>query len=372
MIPLHRPCLGKEELEAVESVFQSGWLGLGEKVKEFEATLSAFLGVPHVVCVNSGTSALFLSLMALDIREPDEVIMPSLTFVSCLQAALMVGAKVRFCDIDPITLNLDVSHLESLLSPKTRAILSFHCSGFPCDLDDILRLCRQREIRSIEDAAHALGSQYRSRRIGAFSDATCFSFDPIKLITCGEGGAIVVQDKEVDRRLRSIRNLGMEKDAWSFYREGERREHKVHTKALRFHMSDLNAAMGLVQMRKIDLFIRRRQEIAQYYDSSFKGIEGIRTIKKSFPDTVPFNYVLHVPGKGDALISWLNRHGIQSSHLYTPNHLQPICGENPVSLPVTETVSPDLVALPLFPDLTDSEVERVHETVLGFFGRSTE
>lgn len=367
MIPLHRPILGGEELVAVKEVFESGWLGLGQKVGDFESALADFLGAPHVVCVNSGTSALCLSMMSLDLHEEDEIIMPSLTFVSCVQAAMFVGARVRFCDVEPETLNLDVLHMERLVNSRTRAVLAFHCSGLPCDLDGILNFSRKHGLKTIEDAAHALGSSHRGRRIGGFSDMTCFSFDPIKLITCGEGGAVVVKEESLDRRLRRMRNLGMERTAWSFQANRERREHRVCEKGLRLHMSNLNAAIGLAQLKKIDFFIQRRQEIAQQYDSALAGLEGVRSFPKPFPETVPFNYVIHVPERGAALIEWLNGHGIESSMPYAPNHLQPIFkGQSCGSLPVTESMAPDLVALPLHPGLSDSEVERVWETVQNF------
>ena len=367
MIPLHRPVLGEEELDAVREVFRTGWLGLGEKVSEFEAALAGFLQAPHVVCVNSCTSALYLSMMALGLGEGDEIVMPSLTFVSCVQAAVFVGATVRFCDVDPETLNLSVSDVERLVGPRTRAVLAFHCSGLSCDLDGLLGLCRDRGVRVIEDAAHALGSTYGGKRIGGFGDATCFSFDPIKLITCGEGGAVVVTDEALDRRLRRMRNLGMEKSAWSFHAERGRREHRVCDLGLRTHMSNLNAAIGLAQLRKVDAFIRRRQEICRVYDAALGALEGVRVFPKPFPETVPFNYLVHVPGSGEALMAWLNRQGIESSRPYTPNHLQPVFAAHATGpLPVTERVAPDLVALPLHPGLSDGDVERVLEVVRGF------
>ncbi len=367
MIPLHRPSLGHEELEAVREVFESGWLGLGKKVADFEAALAEFLGVRHVVCVNSGTSALYLSMLALGLGPGDEIVMPSLTFVSGLQAALFAGMRVKFCDIEAETLNLSVSHLEKLVTSRTRAVLAFHCSGLPCDLDAVLSLCRERGLWTIEDAAHALGSLYKGKRIGGFGDATCFSFDPIKLITCGEGGAVVVKDKSAEQRLRSMRNLGMEKDAWRFHAQGERREHKVCTRGLRLHMSDLNAAIGLVQLKRINDFIKRRQEIARYYDACFAGVDGLRVIYRQSPNTVPFNYIVHVPGKGNILIEHLNRDGIQANHPYMPNHLQPLVNQPLGSLPVTESIYADLVAIPLHPSLTDQEVEKVCQSVLTAF-----
>ncbi len=204
MIPVSRPSIGEEELKAVGKVFRTGWLGLGSVTKEFEDGVAKFLSHQeknYVVAVNTGTTALHLALDAIGIKTGDEVVLPSLTFVATAQTVLACGATCVFCDIEEDTLNMDIEDLKRKITHKTRAIIPVHYRGLPCNMDAILDIALSKKIRIVEDAAHAFGSYYKGKRIGSFGDITCFSFDPIKNITCGEGGAVVTRDKDLFEKM---------------------------------------------------------------------------------------------------------------------------------------------------------------------------
>ncbi len=276
IIPVQRPSLGPEELQAVERVFKSGWLGLGEVTQAFESELRRFLGAGHAVAVSNGTAALHLALDILDLKPQDEVLVPTLTFVATPQAVVMAGATPVFCDVDPGTFNLDVRDAASRITPRTKAILPVHYGGTACDMDAVHRLAAEAHLHVVEDAAHAYGSMYKGRMIGTLSELTCFSFDPIKNITCGEGGAVVTSDQSLAEKVAARRVLGIVRDAtprpdavhlWSY---------TVAEPGFRYHMGNLNAAIGLEQMKRFDAFRKRRRAIAGRYDEALAGISDCR------------------------------------------------------------------------------------------------
>lgn len=251
LIPVSRPSLGEEELASVRTVFDSGWLGLGAQVLEFEQNLQKFLGAKHVVCTNTGTTALHLALDVLGIGKGDEVIVPSFTFVATIQAITATGATPVFCDIHADDLNMDAGDVRKKITRRTKVILPVHYRGIPCDMDAIHALVKERNITVVEDAAHAFGSSYKGKKIGSFRNIACFSFDPIKNITCGEGGAVVFQDDALLEKVQQKRILGIDKDTWSRYRNERSWFYDVVTQGYRYHMSNINAAIGLVQWENL-------------------------------------------------------------------------------------------------------------------------
>lgn len=196
MIPTYRPCVGSEELDAVRAVFDSRWLGMGDLTHKFERRLEEFLGARRVIAVDRGTAALHLALDALELQASAEVIVPSLTFVGTIQAIRMAGASPVFCEVEPQTLNMDLADALSRITDKTRVIMPVHFGGLPCAMEKLLHAARARGIRVVEDAAHAFGARYNGRMIGSLGELTCFSFDAIKNITCGEGGAVATDSDE--------------------------------------------------------------------------------------------------------------------------------------------------------------------------------
>ncbi len=213
-IPVSRPSVGMDEIEEIRKVFDSGWLGLGSTVFEFEKKLSEYLGGRDVIAVNTGTTALHIALDALGIADGDEVILPSLTFCASVQVITALRAVPVFCEINPDTLTVDINDVKQRITSRTKAIMPVHYCGQPCDMDALLALGRERNIMIVEDAAHAFGSSYQGKKIGSFGDVACFSFDPIKNITCGEGGAVVLGDDDIAEEIRRKRILGIDKDIY--------------------------------------------------------------------------------------------------------------------------------------------------------------
>lgn len=367
LIPVSRPSIGAEELEEIKKVFESGWLGLGEWVMKFENTLKEFLGAKNVIAVNTGTTALHISLDALGVKKGDEVIVPSLTFVATLQAIMLTGATPIFCDIEEESLNMDVEDFKKRITKKTKVVIPVHCGGFSCEMDEILNIAHSKNIKVVEDAAHAFGSFYKKRKIGSFGDVTCFSFDPIKNITCGEGGAIATSDKKLAQIIYKKRILGIDKDTWSRYKHKRDWFYNVTTLGFRYHMSNINAAIGLIQIKKFDNFMKRKKEIVKQYDSNFKDILQIKLLKRDYENTAPFNYIIRAKKSRDKLMEFLKERSIDSGVHYIPNHLQPFFKNFATKLPVTETVWQEILTLPLYFDMTDEEVGKVIDSVKEFF-----
>jgi perosamine synthetase len=364
-IPVQRPCVGEDELAAVREVFAGGWLGMGPVTRAFEQALQEFLGVKHVAAVNTGTSALHLALDALGLGPGDEVILPSLTFVASAQAVLAVGAQPVFCEARPETLTLDVRDAARRVTGRTRAIMPVHYGGLACDMDEVLAFAAARRLRVVEDAAHAFGSLYKGRQIGTLGDVTCFSFDPIKNITCGEGGAVATADDAVAQRVLSRRVLGMDRNTRD--RPGERRWcYEVVAPGFRYHLSDINAAIGLRQLARLGEFRARKRDIVRRYDAAFAGLGGVQTVRHT-DETFPFFYVLRVTdGRRDRLMSYLAERDIGTGVHYVPNHLQPLFKGQGPPLPVTERLFHEIVTLPLYFEMTDPDVDAVITGVRSF------
>jgi perosamine synthetase len=368
MIPVQRPCLGQEELRLVREVFDSRWLGMGSVTKAFEDRLATLLGVRHVVAVNTGTSALHLALNALEFEPGDEVIVPSLTFVATAQVILQVGARPVFCEVSPDTLNLDLADAFSRVTPRTKAFLPVHYGGLSCEMDRLLPFARERGIRIVEDAAHAFGSTFKGRPIGGLGDLTCFSFDPIKNITCGEGGAVTTNDDELARRLVPARILGIDNDTWNRYRNERNWFYQVVHPGFRYHLSNINAAIGLAQLDRFDDFRYRKRAVVRRYDEAFADLSGLALIRHDLDEEFPFFYIVRVRDRRrESLMSYLKERGVGSGVHYIPNHIQPLFSEYATPLPITEHVFEEILTLPLYVEITDDEVHRVIEAVRGFF-----
>ena len=370
MIPVSRPSIGKEELAAIEKVFATGWLGLGSVVFDFENQLKAYCGANNAIAVNTGTTALHLALDAFAIGPGDEVIVPSMTFAASIQAITQTGASPVFCEVRESDLNIDVSDVRKKVSSKTRAIMPVHYCGKPCVMDELLTLGREHDLKIIEDAAHAFGSKYKGKMIGGLGDATCFSFDPIKNITTGEGGAVTLADDELAEKMRRKRILGIDKDTWHRYKNERTWSYEVVEQGYRYHMSNINAAIGLEQLKKLDKFIARKRAITMKYDKEFAGLKGIKVLANDHIETAQFCYIIRVTdGRRDKLMVQLKEKGVGSGVHYIPNHLQPFFKKYASgSLPVTERLGEEILTLPLYYDMKDDEVELVVKSVKEFAG----
>ncbi|MDD1661579.1 MAG: DegT/DnrJ/EryC1/StrS family aminotransferase [Methanomicrobiales archaeon] len=359
-IPVSRPSLGEEELAAVRRVFATGWLGLGADVLEFEKALGRFLGARNVVCTNTGTTALHLALDSLGIGPGDEVLVPSLTFVASAQAVSATGARPVFCDIGEDDLNIDIEDARERITKRTKAILPVHYRGIPCDMDGVEELGADHDLHVIEDAAHALGSSYRGKKIGSFGEMACFSFDPIKNITCGEGGAVVFPDTALLERIQQKRILGIDKDTWSRYRNERSWFYDVVAQGYRYHMSNINAAIGLVQLPRFEAMNRRKIEVARRYDEAFGDIGEVRLLEnRGYEGIGLFAYMMRVRSRRNELMEYLGARGVGSGVHYIPSHLFSFYRDKGLVLPVTEQVYGEIISLPLFPDITDEQVEHV-------------
>lgn len=366
-IPVQRPFLGPEELQAVERVFESRWLGLGAFTEAFERELRTFLGVRHAIAVSSGTAALHIGLDILDLQPGDEVLVPTLTFVATAQAVMMTGATPVFCDVEASTFNLDVNDAAARITRRTKAIIPVHYGGTACDMEAVGRLAAEAHLTVVEDAAHAFGSTYQGRKIGTLSDITCFSFDPVKNITCGEGGAVVTNNRDLAAKAASRRVLGITRDAWSRLATAQPWSYDVDGPGFRYHMSNINAAIGLEQMKRFEAFRARRQAIARRYDEALAGVPGLLLREQRLPETCPFLYAVRVmDGRRDALMDHLKEAGIMTGVHYIPNHLHRAFAHLRTSLPTAERLVQEILTLPLFYEMTDEQVELVIAAVRRF------
>ena len=359
LIRLSKSCLSLAEKQAVMAVLDKGFLGMGTEVQRFENALEAFFGRP-AVCVNTGTAALHLALQAAGIKGGDEVLIPSLTYVASFQAVSATGATPIACDINPLSLTLDWRDAEKRLSPRTKAVMPVHYSGGVGDLSGTYAFAHRHGLRVIEDAAHAFGSTYRGARVGATGDVTCFSFDGIKNITSGEGGCVVTSDQDVLRRIRDARLLGVEKDSERRY-AGERSwEFDVSAQGWRYHMSDIMAAIGLVQLGRLEEFAEKRRALAMRYDELLSTVAKIFRLPHDYAEVVPHLYPILLPEGADrrAIRSRMLDAGIQTGVHYQPNHTLTFFHHNEtLPLPIINNIFPRLLSLPLHPELHISNVD---------------
>ena len=359
LIRLSKSCLSLAEKQAVMAVLYKGFLGMGTEVQRFENALEAFFGRP-AVCVNTGTAALHLALQAAGIKGGDEVLIPSLTYVASFQAVSATGATPIACDINPSSLTLDWRDAEKRLSPRTKAVMPVHYSGGVGDLSGTYAFAHRHGLRVIEDAAHAFGSTYRGARVGATGDVTCFSFDGIKNITSGEGGCVVTSDQDVLRRIRDARLLGVEKDSERRY-AGERSwEFDVSAQGWRYHMSDIMAAIGLVQLGRLEEFAEKRRALAMRYDELLSTVAKIFRLPHDYAEVVPHLYPILLPEGADrrAIRSRMLDAGIQTGVHYQPNHTLTFFHHNEtLPLPIINNIFPRLLSLPLHPELHISNVD---------------
>ncbi len=368
MIPVSRPSVGQAELDAVGEVFKTGWLGLGSTTFALEEEVKKYLGCKHAIAVNTGTSALHIALSGFGIGPGDEVIVPSITFAACIQAILATGATPVFCESSEADLLMDIEDVTKRVTPRTKVVMPVHYCGNPCDMDRLLALAQAHRFWVIEDAAHAFGSTYKGRKIGSFGHATCFSFDPIKNITCGEGGAVVLHDDAIAEEIRRQRILGIDKDTWHRYKNTRSWFYEVTSPGYRYHMPNFCAAVGLVQMKKVDAFIGRRREICRRYDAAFENLKTVRILKLNYDEVAPHIYIVRVQGSGrDRFMDFLKERGVGTGIHYIANHIQPFFKEHARGpLPVSERLWQEIVTLPLFYDMTEDHIRTVVDAVVAY------
>jgi dTDP-4-amino-4,6-dideoxygalactose transaminase len=372
------PAVGQEEMDEVADTLRSGWITTGPKTKLFENTFRDFVAAADAVGLNSCTAGLHLGLLTLGVRPGDEVITTPLTFCACANVIEHLGAVPRLVDVEPDTLNIDPIAIEQAVTPRTRAILAGHYAGHPVDLDPIRDIALHRGLGLIEDAAHALPARYKGSLIGSGPNPVSFSFYATKNLTTGEGGMLTGQP-ELIARARTLGLHGMSRDAWKRYGPGGSWFYSVDDPGFKYNMTDIQAAMGLAQLRKLESFQRRRRQIVDAYNRVFGGIASLE-IPTERPDVEHawHLYVLRLrPGTlridRDRFIEELTERNIGTSVHFIPIHLHPYYRQKynyaPSALPVAWTNYQRMLSLPLHPMLTDQDVNDVIAAVLDVAGR---
>ena len=337
---------------------------MGPMTQEFERRVAKLVGAQHVIGVSNCSAALHLAIAVLDVGPGDEVILPSLTHVACGHAILAAGATPVFCDVEPTTASLDPGSIAAALTPRTVVISPMHYGGFACRMDEILGLAAEHGCKVVDDAAHAFGSFSAGRPIGSLGDLTCFSFDPLKIVTCGEGGAIATDDDSVADRLRASRNLGASNDSWKRRNADRPWFYESAEPGMRYHLPDINSAIGLAQLDRLEELVGRRRELVERYRDALSGVPGIFPLEGDLEQTSPFLFAARVTGgRRDTLVGRLAERGVQAWVHFVPLHLQPAFTAHARELPVTEQLYRELVSLPLFPEMTDAQQDTVVEAV---------
>jgi dTDP-4-amino-4,6-dideoxygalactose transaminase len=368
-IPFHRPAIGEEEIRSVVETLRSGWLTTGFKVKRFEEDFAGYIGAKHAVAVNSGTAALHLALDAIGIEEGDEVIIPTMTFAATAEVVLYFKAKPVLVDCQNDTFNLDPTRIEAAITPKTKAIIPVHMAGQPCDMDEILSIARKYDLRVIEDAAHSLPAGYRGRTIGTIGDITCFSFYATKTITTGEGGMATTGNSEWAKRMRIMSLHGISHDAWKRYTKEGSWYYEILSPGFKYNLTDIAAAIGIEQLKKCDEFRRARQNIARIYEKAFAELEEVQVpvCRKDIQHAwhlfvIQLNFERFKINRAQ-FIEALQEKQMGTSVHFIPLHLHPYYrdkfGYKPEDFPNASSAFERIVSLPIYPGLSEADVEKI-------------
>lgn len=367
-IPYGRQWIDEDDIQAVAETLRSDYLTTGPKVAEFERCIADYVGAKYAVAVSNGTAALHVACLAAGIGEGDEVITTPITFVASANCALYCGATPVFADINPDTYNIDPKEIRKKITSKTKAIIAVHFTGQPCEMEEIRQIAKEHKLTVIEDAAHALGADYKGNRIGSISDMTTFSFHPVKHITTGEGGMITTNDKKLYDRLCMFRSHGITRDPSMMTScEGPWYYQQLEL-GYNYRITDIQCALGLSQMKKLDSFIHRRREIAKRYNEAFSGIKNIIVPAQSEGCNNSWHlYVIQVLGKErKEVFEALTSKGIGVNVHYIPVYTQPYYREHgyaEVVCPNAELVYSRFISLPMFASLTDEEQDYVIDQV---------
>jgi len=366
LIPITKPYLGEEEAQAAAEAIRTGWIAQGPLVARFEEAIAARLGVAHVVATSNCTTSLHLALLCSGIGPGDEVICPSFSFIATANAALYIGARPVFVDIDPRTYNIDPAAIEPAITPRTKAIVPVDQIGLAADLDPVLEIAERYHLRVIEDAAPALGATYRGRPVGAISPVTCFSFHPRKSITTGEGGAIATNDAELAARARVLRSHGASVSDLARHSATSVIIEAYEELGYNYRMTDIQAAMGIEQLKKLDAILTRRRELAERYNAQLAEIPGVTPPYS--PEDAPHTYQSYcvrldpatTPPR-ETIMERMLADGVATRRGVMAIHEEPYYVERfgRVSLPVTEAATRQTLLLPLYMTMTDAEQDRV-------------
>ncbi|ODN42429.1 DegT/DnrJ/EryC1/StrS family aminotransferase [Piscirickettsia litoralis] len=379
-LPFVKPSISEAAIEEVSDSIRSGWLTTGPKVKRFEAALAEYVNAPTALTVSSATAGLHLVLAAMELSSGDEVITTPLTFVATANSIVAAGARPRFVDVDPKTFNLDINQVESAINERTRAIMPVHFAGLSVDLDPLYELAKKHNLRVIEDAAHAIGSDYKNQKIGSFGDIQVFSFHPNKNMTTGEGGAIICRDEKLAKKIQVLRFHGIDREAWNRFSKEGSQDYEVVAPGFKYNMMDIQAALGLHQLPELDGFIRDRAVIAERYLQELANWREWQLPENGHYENLHAWHIFtpliqECAGMSrDQFVDAMKAHNIGIGvHWPRPVHLyayyRESLGHQEGDFPHAENIMSRIVSLPMFPGMTSAEQDRVITAMNDVFKR---
>jgi dTDP-4-amino-4,6-dideoxygalactose transaminase len=368
-----QPLIGQEEMDEVLDSMKKAWLGTGAKVSRFERDFAGYKQIDYAAAVNSCTAALHLSCLALGLKPGDEIITTAMTFCATVNAIIHAGAIPVLADIDPVTLNIDVREIEKKISPRTRAVIVVHFAGRVCDMDPIVGLCRSRGIAIIEDCAHAIESEYKGGKAGTIGDLGCFSFYATKNITTGEGGMVISRDEDMISRIKIMALHGLSRDAWKRFFDRGYKHYYVEEAGFKYNMMDLQAAIGIHQLRRIEGYWRRREKIWMRYMADFGDLDiGLPSAPEANTRHACHLFTVRIDpartgiGRDDFIEAITERNiGIGVHYLSIPEHpyYRKRFSWRPEDYPNALAFGRETVSLPISPKLTERDVDDVIEAV---------
>ncbi|HTP06198.1 MAG TPA: DegT/DnrJ/EryC1/StrS aminotransferase family protein [Nitrospirota bacterium] len=379
-LPFSRPSISREAIDEVVACLESGWITTGPRVKKFEDDLKSYVSAPHALVLSSATAGLHLVLAALQLKPGDEVITTPMTFAATLNTIVLTGGKPVLVDVEPGTYNMDVTKIEKAVTNRTRAIMPVHFAGLPVDLDPVYDFAKKYNLRVIEDAAHAIGTEYKGKRIGSFGDIQVFSFHPNKNMTTGEGGCVVTRDDKMAEAVALLRFHGMDREAWNRFGKKGSQHYEIIAPGYKYNMMDIQAALGLHQLKQLDGFIKRRTELAVRYGKLLSGWPQWSLPKEPFYSHLHawhlYTPLINPDSAGmdrDAFMQGMKDRNIGTGLHYRAVHLYPYYREQfgfkRGDFPIAETISDRIVSLPLFPAMTDADQDRVIAAMDDLFRR---
>ena len=374
-IQFHKPFITEDEVNEVSDSIRSGWWTTGPKTFRFEQEFNHYIGSKFSISANSWTASAHLALEAYKLQENDEVIIPAMTFTATAEIICYFKAKPVIVDIQADTFNIDPVQIEKAITGKTKAIIPVHYGGQPCDMDEILNLSKNHNLKVIEDAAHALPAYYKSKKVGTIGDVTCFSFYATKTLATGEGGMICTNDEEIAQRSTIMRLHGINKDAWKRYSSEGSWYYEVVSPGYKYNFTDIQASLGLAQLKKVDQMLNLRKEIFGKYNSLFKEnplikLHKIKTDRESAHHLYPILLdINNLKINRSEFINKLKEAGIGTSVHFIPLYRHPFYRDylnlTPDMFPVSEFIYDRIITLPIWPGMTDSQIYRVAEEVNG-------
>lgn len=366
MIPVFKPQISKDDLDAVTNVLNSGWIGNGPKTEEFEKKFVSYIGGKYGVALNSASAALHLALLSLNLKNGDEIITPSLTFVATNHPILLAGAKPVFADVSYDTLCIDPNDIEKKITKQTKAVIAVHYGGHPAELSEVLKICKKHNLHLIEDCSHAVGSYYKGKHVGTFGDFSCFSFAAIKNLTTGDGGMLISKNKKAIDKARALSWSGISKNTWQRAKKGNLKwKYNIVSTGWKYQMNDIAAALGLSQLKKLEGNNLKRKKITERYNKELSKLKWLEVPKtENYAKSSNHNYVIKVPEKiRDRLSKYLGEKGISTSVHYVPSHHYEMYSGFPSNVPITEVVWRKILLLPIFPNLTEKDQDYIINSI---------